>query len=297
MQKNKKTKVAICYDFDGTLSAGYMQNVCLLPKLGFEDTGAFWAKVKENAKSQNMDEILAYMNMILDEAKDKNIALTPRFLMECGKDIEIFCGLDTWFDRINSYGQMHNIEIEHYIITSGNEEIIRGTSIAKYFKYVFGCKFAYKGDKFSEMIAEKPATAVNYTSKIQYLFRINKGVLNYYENEPVNRYMTSDEKYIDFANMIYIGDGETDVPCFKMVSYQGGTSIAVYNKDVKAQKEIKDNEGKVLKPAQRSAEEVVKELYCHKRVDFIAPTDYSQGSKIEKIVKNTIEKIFLRNSW
>ena len=295
MTENKKTKIAICYDFDGTLSPDYMQNVTFLPKLGFKDPNVFWDEVKENAKKQNMDEILSYLNLMIDKAKEKEVPLTPRFLMECGQDITLFEGVKTWFDRINEYALLHNIDVEHYIITSGNVEIVKGTSISKKFKYIFGCRFAYIGT-YINMIAEKPAAAVNYTNKTQFLFRINKGVFNYYENDIINRYMAQEDKYIDFSNMIYIGDGETDVPCFKMVSYQGGKSIAVFNPEIKAKKEIKDINDVIIQAKKKSAEELAKDLLSHKRVDFIAPTDYAKDSKLDKIVKNIIEEISLRNN-
>ena len=279
----KLIPMAICYDFDGTLSPQYMQNVSFLPTLGYSNPKDFWDEVKEKKKKQNMDETLAYMNLMIDKAREKNIALTPRFLMQCGKDIRFFPGVLSWFDRINDYAKSKGIALEHYIITSGNEEIIRGTAIKKFFKYIFACKFAYKKIA-SQLVAEKPAAAVNYTNKTQHLFRINKGILNYWQNEEVNKYMPEEEKYLDFKNMIYIGDGETDVPCMKMVIYQGGHSIAVYNPQ------------SVTEAQKHSSYEIAKDLLNHKRVNFIAPTDYTENSKLDMIVKNIIDRIYLKNT-
>lgn len=290
----KMIKMAICYDFDGTLSPQYMQNVSFLPALGYDEPKEFWDEVKTCAKKQNMDETLAYMNLMIDKAKEKNIALTPRFLMQCGKNIQFFPGVLNWFERINDYAKSKGIVLEHYIITSGNEEIIRGTKIKKFFKYIFACKFAYKFVK-SELIAEKPAAAVNYTNKTQHLFRINKGIFNYWQNEEVNRYMPEEKKYLDFKNMIYIGDGETDVPCMKMVIYQGGHAIAVYNPQLKTQKAKRNENGKIIQTKKKSSYEVAKDLLAHKRVNFIAPTDYSENSKLDQIVKNIIDRIYLKN--
>ena len=278
----KPIPMAICYDFDGTLSPQYMQNVSFLPKLGYNDPQIFWNEVKECAKKQNMDETLAYMNLMIDKAGEKNIALTPRFLMQCGKDIHFFPGVLSWFDRINDYAKSKGIAMEHYIITSGNEEIIRGTAIKKFFKYIFACKFAYKWID-SQLVAEKPAAAVNYTNKTQHLFRINKGILNYWQNEEVNKSIPEEEKYLDFKNMIYIGDGETDVPCMKTVIYQGGHSIAVYNPN------------SVNASGKHLSYEIAKDLLNHKRVNFIAPTDYSENSKLDMIVKNIIDRIYLKS--
>lgn len=294
MKKNS-IKMAICYDFDGTLSPQYMQNVTFLPKLGYENPQDFWSEVKECAQKQNMDETLAYMNLMIDKAKEKSIALTARFLMQCGKNIEFFPGVIEWFDRINLYAKSKGITLEHYIITSGNEEIIRGSKISNNFKYIFACKFAYKWN-YSQLIAEKPAAAVNYTNKTQHLFRINKGIFNYWQNEEVNRYMPEDEKYLDFKNMIYIGDGETDVPCMKMVIYQGGQAIAVYNPDQKGQKEKRNKKGEITKKLRRSSLDIAKDLLEHQRVNFIAPTDYTEGSKLDLIIKNIIDRISLKNN-
>lgn len=280
----KPIPMAICYDFDGTLSPQYMQNVSFLPKLGYNDPQIFWNEVKECAKKQNMDETLAYMNLMIDKAGEKNIALTPRFLMQCGKDIHFFPGVLSWFDRMNDYAKSKGIALEHYIITSGNEEIIRGTAIKKFFKYIFACKFAYKWID-SQLVAEKPAAAVNYTNKTQHLFRINKGILNYWQNEEVNKSIPEEEKYLDFKNMIYIGDGETDVPCMKTVIYQGGHSIAVYNPN------------SVNEVGKHSSYEIAKDLLNHRRVNFIAPTDYSENSKLDMIVKNIIDRIYLKSIY
>lgn len=295
MRRSKKTiKMAICYDFDGTLSPQYMQNVSFLPQLGYDDPKVFWQEVKECAKKQNMDETLAYMNLMIDKAEEKNIALTPRFLMNCGRDIQFFPGVLEWFSRINTYAKSKGITLEHYIITSGNEEIIRGTKINKFFKYIFACKFAYK-KVYLDIVAEKPAAAVNYTNKTQHLFRINKGIFNYWQNEEVNKYIPKEEKYMDFRNMIYIGDGETDVPCMKMVMYQGGHSIAVYNPENKAKKERKNSKGKIIQKAQCSSLEIAQDLLQHNRVNFIAPTDYSENSKLDSIIKNIIDRIYFQN--
>lgn len=271
----KRIKMAICYDFDGTLSPQYMQNVAFLPRLGIKPDD-FWAEVKSVARAQNMDETLAYMNLMIDKAQEKGVPLTLKFLMACGKNIELFNGVDGWFSRVDKYAESKNIDLEHYVITSGNEEILRGTKIKKFFKYIFASKFAYKktGAKF---IAEKPAAAVNYTNKTQHLFRINKGIFNYWQNKEINEHTPKDRKYVDFENMVYIGDGETDVPCMKMVKMQGGHAIAVFN------------------PALRgNAPDIAADLLKNDRVDFIAPTDYAENGKLDLIVKNIIDRVYLK---
>ena len=271
----KRIKMAICYDFDGTLSPQYMQNVAFLPRLGIKPDD-FWAEVKSVARAQNMDETLAYMNLMIDKAQEKGVPLTLKFLMACGKNIELFNGVDGWFSRVDKYAESKNIDLEHYVITSGNEEILRGTKIKKFFKYIFASKFAYKKSG-SRFIAEKPAAAVNYTNKTQLLFRINKGIFNYWQNKEINEHTPKDRKYVDFENMVYIGDGETDVPCMKMVKMQGGHAIAVFN------------------PALRgNAPDIAADLLKNDRVDFVAPTDYAENGKLDLIVKNIIDRVYLK---
>lgn len=286
MKKRKQqTKIAICYDFDGTLSPDIMQEVSFIPSLGMS-SAEFWAEVKQNARESNMDEILAYMNLMIAKAAQKKQPMTLLALTRHGKKVRMFKGVDSWFSRINQYAASLGLQVEHYVISSGVEEIIRGTSIGKKFNHIFACRFMYHDRR-----AVQPATAVNYTNKTQFLFRINKGIFNYYENDAVNQYMPDEEKYVNFSNMIYIGDGATDVPCMKMVMYQGGKAIAVYNPEKKAREEIRDADGKVIFRAKKSAKEMAMELYKHNRADFIAPTDYSENSRIETIVKNIIDGI------
>lgn len=261
------TKIAICYDFDGTLSPCNMQETAFIPNLGLS-ANEFWEKVSDYAQTHDIDRVLAMMNLMISEAKANNIELTRESLQNCGRDVPLFSGLSDWFEHITDYAAERHIELEHYIISSGSEEIIEGTSISKHFKKIFACKFVYENGQ-----AISPGTAVNYTNKTQFLFRINKGILNYYENRKVNQYTPKEEKIIPFSNMIYIGDGETDVPCMKMVKGQGGTAISVYN------------------PENPQARETSINLIEHNRADYMAPTDYSAGSLLENILHSLINQI------
>lgn len=261
------TKIAICYDFDGTLSPCNMQETAFIPKLQLTPE-EFWHKISEESVKNDMDRVLAYMNIMLKEAKNKNIPMSKADLQKYGADVPLFRGVKQWFGTINQYAAAKNIELEHYIISSGVEEMIEGTPIGKEFKKIFACKFVYENNQ-----AISAGTAVNYTNKTQFLFRINKGILNYYENKKVNQYTPKEEKIIPFSNMIYIGDGETDVPCMKMVMGQGGTAVAVYN------------------PENPSAKETAVNLIKHNRADYMAPTDYQSGSLLENIIKCQINKI------
>ena len=179
-----------------------------------------------------MDSILAYMFAMVKISHDKNIPLQRKTLVDMGKNVELFSGVYEWFDRITQFGRKHNVLVEHYVISSGMKEIIEGTSISKFFKSIFACEFLY--DENGNGIW--PKTDVNYTNKTQFVYRINKGVLDVANDVDLNRSMPDDNKRVPFCNMIYIGDGLSDVPCMKMMKAYGGYSIAVYQQ--KDSKEI-----------------------------------------------------------
>ena len=259
----KNTKLALIYDFDKTLSPRDMQEFHLLSTLGYDDPDAFWKECDAFAKRNNCDGILAYMYLIVM----KHESLTRDQLLEEGKYIELYKGVKTWFDRINAYGKKHHITVEHYIISSGLTDIILGTPIADQFKKIYACTYAY--DKNGTVLW--PSRVVNYTMKTQYLFRINKGVLRETNDEDLNSSTPDTEKYIPLENMIYFGDGSTDVPSMKVVQQNGGTTIAVFGDDSKRYK--------------------AEELYKDKRASFAVKADYSKGSKIEKIVQCIIDSL------
>jgi hypothetical protein len=172
----------------------------------------------------------------------------------------------TWFDRINEYGRSQGVEIEHYIISSGTYEIIQGTPIAKYFKRIYACRYMY--DENGEALW--PALAINYTLKTQYIYRISKGTLDVTDDYHLNRQQDESLRRIAYHNMIYIGDGLTDIPCMKLVKERGGKSIAVYPKDNR---------------------EHVKPLVEDARINYVCEADYTPDSPLEKIVKLMIEKM------
>lgn len=259
----KKTRVAIIYDFDKTLATNDMQNYDFIPRVNLEQS-EFWKKTGEFCSTHNADKILGYMFMMIQCAKDAGIPLTKKFLNECGKKVEFFQGVETWFDRINEYGKDRNIIIEHYICSSGNREIIEGTSIAKSFKRIFGCEFVYDPETKE---AIWPKNAINYTQKTQYVFRISKGALDITDDEKVNAKTT--KKRIEYKNMIYIGDGITDVPCMEIVKNNGGHAIAITSTN----------------------KEITKKLESDKRVQFVVKPDYRGDSKLDKMVKKIIDKI------
>ena len=259
----KKIQIAICYDFDGTLSPKNMQEYDFMEKLKISPK-KFWSDVTKLAKEQNADNIAAYMKLMIDELEKKGKPYNKKIFKDYGKTIKLYDGVDTWFKRINAYGKDKNVCIRHFIISSGLKEMIEGTKIAKEFEKIYASSFMYDANN----IPKWPAVVLNFTTKTRYLFEINKGenCLN------INKYIPDEEREIPFSNMIYIGDGETDIPCMKIVKKQYGHSIAVY-KPKSSKKKI--------------AERLIKE----DRVNFIAPADYSEDSAIERIVKSIIDKI------
>jgi len=266
---SKTINAAIAYDFDGTLVPGYMQNHSFFPTLNVQDPfKEFWPKVKELAKEQNMDEILAYMHLMLKEADYKGISIRREKFVDHGKDIKFFSGVETWFDRINKYADAKNINLKHYIISSGLREMIEGTSIAKKFAAIFASGYMYNQDQ----IAVWPALAINYTNKTQYIFRINKGIENSWDNTSLNSYMPG-ERPVPAKNIIYLGDGETDIPAMKMVNYIGGNSVAVFERGNDRAKKISD------------------ELIAQDRAKFSCVADYSENSDLDATIKSLIDKI------
>ena len=264
------TTIAIAYDFDGTLAPGNMQEHSFIQDLKMKPD-KFWELSKRTAKKNDMDEILAYMQLILKKAGEKNLPVRESDFKQYGKKVNLFDGVKTWFERINKYAKSKKIIVEHYIISSGLREIIKGTAIFNEFKYVFASGYQYSPSGE----AEYPALAVNYTTKTQYLFRINKGIHNSWDNSKINKFQLENERYIPFKRIIFIGDGETDIPAMKIVRSQGGHSIAVYKKKAK----------------KRNTHESVKKLVKDRRANFCAEANYKENFEIDKIVKMIIDKI------
>lgn len=260
--------VALIYDFDGTLSPGNMQEFGFIQAIG-KKPQEFWQESDEIAVGQDASNILSYMKLMFDEARGAGIKLRRSDFKKFGKSIELFDGVLEWFDLINAYGRSKGVRVEHYINSSGLAEMIEGTPIAKKFKRIFACSFLYNKDGE----AEWPGVAVDYTAKTQFLFKINKGILSIRDNKLVNESQAEENKRIPFPHMIYFGDGETDVPCMKIVKMFGGHSIAVYNQKNSHKKEV------------------AKTLFRQGRVNFTTPAVYTKESRTYEIVCAIIDKI------
>jgi len=272
-------KTALIYDFDGTLARGNMQEVTFIPSVGM-GVGDFWGEADRLTKSADGDNILMYMQLMLARARENGTPITRKTLREHGEDVKLFDGLKSdltgpgWFERIDAVGARYGLEIEHYIISAGLEEMIDGCPIRAAFHHVFASKFAYD----AQGVAIWPAVGVNYTTKTQYLFRINKGVLNHWDHERINRFVPDDDRAVPFERMIFLGDGDTDVPTMKMMHTKGGFSIAVYDP--------------------RNSDKDQKKIYSlisEDRVNFVAAADYREGQPLDLIVKGLIGRIAIQS--
>jgi len=265
----KKPVVAIMYDFDKTLCMKNMQEYSFIPDIGMSEE-EFWSAANDLSQKLQMDGILAYMWEMISESKKRSRSIHRKDFVKLGKSLEFYDGVSEWFDRINEYGKASGVQVEHYIISSGLREIIEGSSIYKKFKEVYACEFMYDEND----IACWPKNVVNYTTKTQFLFRINKGVSDLSDDRSLNDYVPEDERRVPFRNMIYIADGITDVPCMKLVKVNGGCSVAVY------QKKKKDQANSLLRDD---------------RVNYIAPADYKKDSELDKLIKDVISEMALKD--
>lgn len=263
-------RTALIYDFDGTLARGNLQERSFIPEIGMSRE-EFWHEVKRRTKEHDADEILVYMHLMLDKAGCAGKTVTKEALRQHGRDAPLFPGLtdQSWFLRVNKHAAERGLSLEHYIISSGIDEMIDGCPIRDAFHRVFASKFIYVGGT-----AAWPGVGINYTTKTQYLFRINKGVDNHWDNASINTFMPDAERPIPFNRMIFIGDGETDIPAMKMLTYQGGHAVAVYDPD-------------------RSDRDLSKihTLISDGRVEFVASADYTYKSQLDIILKGILGRI------
>ncbi len=266
--ERKKPIVALIYDFDGTLSPGNMQEFGFIQAVG-KTADEFWRMSDSIAIGQDASNVLSYMKLMYDEAKENGIPLRREEFRRFGQHIELFEGVREWFRLVNDYGRTHGVRIEHYINSSGLKEIIEGSPIAHEFKHVFAGTFIYNADGE----AEWPGIAVDYTAKTQFLFKISKGIFSARDNKQVNASMAEDKKRIPFSNMIYFGDGDTDVPCMKIVGMFGGHSIAVFD------------------PGNERKKAAAAKLKRQGRVAFAVPAVYTQDAPAFRVVRAIIDKI------
>ena len=265
-----KPIIALLYDFDKTLCTTDMEDYAFIPALGYTPE-EFWRKANTFGRENRMDGLLAYMYTMIAECRAQGLPLTRDFLVRCGHSMELFPGVREWFGRINDFGACLGVEVEHYVLSSGLKEIIEGSGIAHEFKQIYACEFYYD----ESGAACWPKLDVNFTNKTQFVYRINKGVLDVSDDKTLNDSMPDDSKRIPFTNMIYVGDGLSDVPCMKMMRAYGGQAIAVYQATNRAG---------------------VEDLLAKGRVDFIFPADYRAGTDLDATVRNIIRKMAIADA-
>lgn len=263
----EKKTIALVYDFDGTLSPRPMQDYAFLPQIG-QDASAFWKESNRLAKEQGADSLITYMHLLYKKAKEAGVRIDRDDLVAQGRNVELYAGVEDWFDALGDYvklrAESHGVGLRHYLISSGLTEIIEGTHIYKRFHNVFASEYWFEAYDLPY-----PKRVITDTGKTQYLFRINKGIEDLGNN--INEHMPEDARPIPFFNMIYFGDGDTDVPSMAVMRKNGGHAVAVYPPG-KAKKKCVD-------------------LFKAKRCDFFAPADYRRGSELFKRTCLLIDRI------
>jgi len=270
--KIKRKTLAIVYDFDGTLTPQPMQEYTVLPELGISGE-EFWGEVNTEVQRTGGDSILTYMRLLVEKIESNKTHLNRNTLRELASDIKYYPGVETWFDRINSYVHEKSdgkIKVRHYIISAGLGEILEGISIKDRFERIYASQYYFDHHE----AARFPTIVVNDTTKTQYLFRINKG--REQPSETINEYMPESMRPIPFQHMLYVGDGLTDVPSMTVVKKYGGFAVAVH------------------KPRNEMSFEVCRNLVDANRIDFYAPADYRSGRKLEKRVHKILDLIVAR---
>ena len=263
--------LAIVYDFDHTLSPHYMQDHTILRHTGIHPS-EFWSSCTKLIKERGYDQELAYMKRMLDY--DEIRKLSNADLQAMGPDLTFFPGVPDFFEELNSIVQQNryiecDIHLEHYVVSSGLKAILDGSHIAKHVKAIFGCEF----DEDQGHI-NFPKRTISHTQKTQFLFRVNKGLINL--DQDVNDHMPEEARRVPFRHMIYVGDGPTDVPCFTVIKKNGGLAVAVYNPHDTTRKSFRK----------------CYDLAHHAdRVHFMAPADYQTGSQLRLILEQHITEM------
>ena len=274
MTRRRNVTAALIYDFDGTLAPGNMQERQFIPDIGMSPA-QFWEEVDDVVRDQQTDRILTYMYYMLRRAGEKNVPVRLSDFRELGQGVEFFPGVVEWFAVVNAQGRQLGLNVEHYIVSSGNGEIIDGTAIAPMIDRIYASRFLFDHNG----VAVWPANAVNYTTKTQFLFRINKGAHDLSDDSGINRFVPKEERVVPFENMVYIGDGETDVPCFRLVKEEGGLSIAVYP------------------PRSRTGLQRAEGFMRDGRVHGVAPADWRDGGRLHQLVSANLKFIADRDEY
>tara|TARA_Y100000287_G_C14160547_1_gene324476 strand:- start:17 stop:847 length:831 start_codon:yes stop_codon:yes gene_type:complete len=267
----KQNTIALVYDFDGTLTPKTMQEYTIIPRLKL-NSEKFWSDILNEANSTEGEVMMIYMRQLITHAESLNLKITKDEFKLMASKIKYFKGVNNWFDNINNYIKKshHKINVAHYVISAGHHEILEATSIRDKLTNVFGSQYYFNSDGHATF----PKNVVTDTAKTQFLFRINKGKEKI--SDSINSHMPENHRPIPFENMIYIGDGLTDVPSMALIKKQNGHAVSVYPKGSKQQQKVSND------------------LLQAKRVDFIAEANYTKGSILYKRICLLIDMISAR---
>ena len=220
--------IALIFDFDDTVTED--STTKLIESRGI-DAKDFWQRHMKELTDDGWDSPLAYLKLLLDNtASGKPLAgLSNADLRAFGATLGFYHGIPALFDDLQELTKEHRLSrpsVEFYIISGGLEEVVKGSNIASYFSGIWGCRLAEEGG-----VVRHIANAITYTEKTKYLFAINKGVDNVVRHQAyaVNQKVSHADRRIPFENMIYIGDGLTDVPCFSLMEQFNGQSFGVFD--------------------------------------------------------------------
>jgi hypothetical protein len=285
--------IACVWDFDKTLIPAYMQ-VPLFRRYGIDEP-TFWAETNALAshykkRGYNISPEISYLNHLLTYVLSGKMAgLNNRILRECGSEIEFYPGLPKFFESSRAWVKAkpeyakHEIQLEHYVVSTGLAEMIRGSALAPHLDAVWACEFIEnplqpgflrQNELSIEAAAEiaQIGVMIDNTTKTRAIFEINKGT-NRNPAIDVNAQVPPEDRRIPLQNMIYIADGPSDVPSFSVVKKGGGKTYAVYNPSVRAEFEQNDR------------------LRSTGRIDHYGPADYTENSATSHWLHLQIEKI------
>ncbi len=257
------------YDFDGTLAPGNMQEHAFIPdELGMAHA-EFWAETRRLAEAQRGDGILAYMHLMLEKARDKGVELSRESWRARGAGLRLFPGVADWFGRQNARADALGLDLRHFIISSGNRELIEGTPIAPAFERIYASAFMFDANED----AVGAALAINYTGKTQYLFRINKWTLDEWDNDGINAVQAERDRAVPFERIAFFGDGLTDIPVMRVMTDHGGHPVAVYD------------------PETPLTEAAAAKLLADGRARLAAGGDYREGSELDTLAAELLQQM------
>lgn len=260
------------YDFDGTLAPGNMQEHAFIPHELAMSHADFWAEAAVLARRQRGDGIHAYMHLMLDKARRVGADLSEDRWKARGAGLKLFDGVEGWFERQNARADALGLDLRHFVVSSGNREMIEGCPISRWFEKIYASAFMFGVDGQAVGVA----LSVNYTNKTQYLFRINKWTLDEWDDTSINAAVPKESRAVPFDRMVFFGDGLTDVPMMRLLTDEGGYAVAVYD---------------AARPSSVSA---AGKLRTDGRAAYAGPADYREGSPLDLQAEAMLQEMSAR---